>query len=97
VDVACGEMVEKELEAFIQRRSQKGEMDPDEREELWQSSVRAYTARRREEMKAAWASYHAGQAARHRRTLGDLIAHHEEQAAKLMAVQTEGRGVIPIG
>lgn len=31
----------------------------------------------------AWAAFHEGQAERHRRTLEDLIAHHEEQAAKL--------------
>jgi hypothetical protein len=40
-------------------------------------------------MRAAWASYHEGQAERHRRTLQALITHHEKQAAKLC----EGRGV----
>jgi hypothetical protein len=88
VDIARGEMVEKEIDAMIERRSRKGEVDPDEQEELWKASVRAYTARREEEMRAAWASYHEGQAERHRRTLEDLIAHHEEQAAKLC----EGEG-----
>ena len=87
MDVAQGEMVKKELDAMIQRRSRM--VDPDEREELWKESVRAYTARRREEMRAAWTSYHEGQAERHRRTLQDLIAHHEAQAAKLF----EGEGV----
>jgi hypothetical protein len=52
VDVAQGEMVEKELTAFIekrdkQRRSRK--KDPDEQHELWQASVDAYEARRRGE------------------------------------------------
>jgi hypothetical protein len=55
----------------------------DEREDLLKESVRRYNARRREEMRAAWTSYHEGQAERHRRTLQDLIAHHEMQAAKL--------------
>jgi hypothetical protein len=82
VDVARGELVEKELDQMIERRSRK-EPDPDEREELWKESMRAYTARRHEEMRAAWSSYHEGQAERHRRTLEDLIAHHEMQAAKL--------------
>jgi len=82
MDVAHVEMVEAELNRFIERHSSR-KMDPYEREELWQKSVRAYTARRREEMRAAWASYHAGQAARHRRTLEGLIAHHEAQAARL--------------
>jgi hypothetical protein len=35
------------------------------------------------EMRAAWASYHAGQAERHRRTLEGWIAHHEAQAVRL--------------
>jgi hypothetical protein len=49
-------MVEKQLNVMIQRRTRKGKMGPDEREKLWQESVRAYTARRREEMRAACAS-----------------------------------------
>jgi hypothetical protein len=87
--VEHAEMVEKQLDAMIQRRARKEDVDPDEREEIWKASVRAYTAREREEMRAAWASYHEGQAERHRRTLQDLIAHHETQAAKLC----EGEGV----
>jgi hypothetical protein len=89
VDITHGEMAEKQLDILIERRARKGEVDPDEQEELWQASVRAYTARRREEMRAAWASYHEDQAERHRRTLQDLIAPHETQAAKLC----EGEGV----
>ena len=89
MDLAHGEAVEKQLDAMIQRRARKGEVDLDEREALWQVSVRRYNARRREEMRAAWASYHAEQAARHRRTLEDLIDRHETQAAKLC----EGEGV----
>jgi hypothetical protein len=89
MDLVHGEMVEKQLDAMIERRARKGDVDPDEREELWKVSVRAYTARRREEMRAAWTSYHEGQAERHRRTLQDLINHHESQAAKLC----EGEGV----
>jgi hypothetical protein len=87
--VAHGEMVEKQLDAMIQHRARKGDLDPDEREELWKASVRAYTARRREEMRAAWTSYHGGQAERHRATLQALIEHHEEQAAKLMEATHE--------
>jgi len=82
--------VDAELDRLISKRaSQDRRPDPDEREELWKATVRAYTARRREEMRAAWASYHEGQAERHRRTLQDLITHHETQAAKLC----EGEGV----
>ena len=85
---APGEAVEAELNRLIERRARNGAVDRDEQEEIWRESVRRYTARRREEMRAAWASYHEGQAERHRRTLQDLIAHHETQAAKLC----EGEG-----
>jgi hypothetical protein len=35
MEVVRGEMVEKELDAMIVRRSAGRERDPDEREELW--------------------------------------------------------------
>jgi len=81
------ELVEKQLDAMIQRRARKGDVDPDEREALWQTSGRRYNARRREEMRAAWAFYHEGQAERHRATLQALIEHHESEAARLMDVR----------
>jgi hypothetical protein len=81
MDIARGEMVEKELNAMIERRSRQ--KDPDEESELWKASVRAYTARRREEMRAAWCEHHRGQAARLRTTLEALIARHEDEAARL--------------
>jgi hypothetical protein len=90
MDVARGEMVEKQLDAMIQRRTRKGQVDPDEREVLWRASVRRYNARREEEMRASWASFHEEQAERLRRTLAGLVAHHEEQAAKLMDLRPKG-------
>jgi hypothetical protein len=66
-NVEHAEAVEKELDAFIERRSRQ--KDPDEESEMWRQSVRAYTARRREEMRAAWCEHHQGQAARLRATL----------------------------
>jgi ABC-type phosphonate transport system ATPase subunit len=83
VDVAHGEMVEKELDAMIQRRARKGEMDPDEREALWQASVRAYEEKRRQMARLEWHLHHTAQAERLRRTLEALASHHEEQAARL--------------
>ena len=80
--VEHAEMVEKQLDAMIQRRARKGDGDPDEREEAWKASVRRYNARRREEMRAAWCEHHQGQAARLRTTLEALIASHEEQAGR---------------
>ena len=76
--------VDAELDRLMSKRaSQDRRPDPDEREELWQKSVRGYTARRHEEMRAAWCEHHQDQAARLRATLEALIARHEEQAALL--------------
>ena len=80
MDVARSEMVEKQLDALIQRRARKGDVDSDEQEEIWKASVRRYNARRREEMRAAWCEHHQGQAERLRAVLEELIAHHTEQA-----------------
>jgi hypothetical protein len=55
VDIARGELVEKELDAFIERRSRK--KDPDEEHELWKESVRRYNARKREENRLPWCDY----------------------------------------
>ena len=83
MDVGCTEAADAELVRMIEHCSRQGEVEPDERDELWKESVRAYTARKREEMRAAWASYHARQAARHRRTLVGFITHHKAQAVRL--------------
>ncbi len=77
---APGEAVESELDRFIERRFRQ--KDPDEESELWKESVRAYAARRHEEMRAAWCEHHQGQAARLRAVLEVLIARHEEQAER---------------
>ncbi len=50
----------------------------------WKASVRAYNASREAERRAAWASYHQGQAERLRRTMERLAAVHERQAIKLL-------------
>jgi hypothetical protein len=75
--------VDLELDRLITKRaSQERRPDPDEREELWKASVRSYTARKQEELRAAWCSHHEGQAARLRATLEALIAAHEERAER---------------
>jgi hypothetical protein len=43
-DIGRSQMVEKELDQMIERRSRKGEVDPDEREEDYKGSVRRYNA-----------------------------------------------------
>jgi hypothetical protein len=51
------EEADAELVRMIERRSRKGEKDPDERTALWQESVRRYNVRRREENRLAWCHY----------------------------------------
>jgi hypothetical protein len=83
--------VDAELDRLISKRaSQDRRPDEDEQEELWKASVRAYTARRREEMREAWQEYHQDQAARHRAVLESLIARHEGEAARLEATEPKG-------
>jgi len=62
-----GEMVEKELDRLIERRSRQN--DPDEESELWQESVKAYEEKRRQMARLKWHAFHCGQAARHRAVL----------------------------
>ena len=86
--------VDLELDRLISKRaSQDRRPDPDEQEETWKASVRAHTARRREEMRVAWCEYHQDQAARHRGVLEALIAHHEEKARRLLADADQGEGI----
>jgi hypothetical protein len=69
MDIARGELVERELDAMIERRSRQ--KDPDEASELWQESVRQYNDRRREENRLAWCDYFC-------RLAGSLRARAEE-------------------
>jgi hypothetical protein len=79
------ETADAELDRLISNRtSQDRRPDPDEREELWQASVRAYAARRREEMRAEWCEHHQGQAVRLRATLQALIEHHERETERYL-------------
>jgi len=92
VDIAHGELVEKELDAFIEKRHDRRLADEGERpaEELWQESERRYQEKRRRLARLEWHAFHNEHAARHRATLQALIEHHEQQAAKLMDTKPEG-------
>ena len=84
MDIARGEMVEKELDTLISRRSKQ--KDPDGESEAWQRSVSRYNARRREENRLAWQSYFC-------RLAGALRARAEEydrRAQTLMEEQPKG-------
>ena len=83
MDTARAEMVERELDAMIGRRSrQKG---PDEASQLWQESVRRYNARRREENRLAWCEYFS-------RLAGSLRARAKEYDQRVAQLEDRGEG-----
>ena len=88
MDIVRGEMVEKKLDALIERRSRQ--KDPQEDSNLWQESAKAYEEKRHQMARLEWHLHHTAQAERLRRTLEALASHHEEQAAKLMDVRPKG-------
>ena len=51
------DVAERELDCMIERRSRNGEVDPDERDKSWKTSVAAYNARRSEEIRLEWCDY----------------------------------------
>jgi hypothetical protein len=88
VDIAQGEMVEKELDNLTTRRS--GRKDPEEESEVWQESERRHEEQRRLQACYEWHLYHTAQAERVRRTLEELVSHHEQRAAKLVDIEPKG-------
>ena len=92
--VEHAEMVEKQLDALIQRRTGKGDVDPDEAEEIWKESERRYNDRKQQLLRNEWCEYHQGQAARHRAVLESLIARHEEEAARRRRMKSRNRGYV---
>ena len=88
MDIARTEMVERELDTMIERRSRQ--KDPQEDSDLWQESAKAYEEKRRQMARLEWHLHHTAQAERLRRTLEVLASHHEEQAARLMDVRPKG-------
>jgi hypothetical protein len=55
-----------------------------EREDLWEESLRRDRERRRRQLNAERYRYHADQAERLRRTMTDLVEHHEREAIRLL-------------
>ncbi len=89
MDVAQSYQVEKDLDRLIERRSQNGEHDPDERDErdeLWKESIRAYHENRRRQNVAAWFAYFCRQADAHRK----LSESYEARAEELCEERGEG-------
>jgi hypothetical protein len=92
VDISQGESVEHDLNRLIERRHDHRTAEERHKpsEELWQESVERYKAERDRYLRTEWAEYHQGQAERHRAILKGLVAHHEEQVAKLIDTQSKG-------
>ena len=84
MDIVRGELVERELDAMIERRSHQ--KDPDEESELWQESVRRYEARRREENRLAWCDFFS-------RLARSLRARAEEYDQRAALLGDRGEGV----
>ena len=57
MDVVRTEAVEAELTRMIEKRSRKGEVDPEELEPSYAESVRRFNARWREENRLAWSDF----------------------------------------
>jgi hypothetical protein len=55
-----------------------------ERDEIWQASVRRDRELKRQELDAERYRYHADHAERLRRTMTQLVEHHEREARRLL-------------
>ncbi len=82
--VEHSEMVEKELDAFIERRA-KSNPDPDEREESYMESVRRYNARQHQAELWERLRFHRRQLESHRLTFKELIRRHKVGLAECEA------------
>ena len=74
-----------EIDRFIQRRSValKRENQQRREQEAWEESTRIHDEKHRQQVRAEWHLFHLDQAERHRRTLQQLIEHHESRAQQL--------------
>jgi MoaA/NifB/PqqE/SkfB family radical SAM enzyme len=88
VDIARSEAVEADLDRLIERRARKGDVDPDEAEEIWKESVRRYNARRREENRREWCGYFERLAA----CLRARAEEYDHRAQMLMDVRRKELG-----
>ena len=75
---------ESEINRFIERRSLKPDAEQQRVEDLFAETTRRHREKLREENRLAWYCYHLDTAERLRRTMTDLVAKHEEAAARLL-------------
>ena len=73
------------LNALIEKRDRRRVKEEGERpaEEMYAESCRAFEARRRLEIRAAWYGYYMDQAERIERTAAELAAEHRARVAVL--------------
>lgn len=80
-------MVESDLDRLITKRHQKRVSEEQGRvEDGWAESVRAFNARRQQELCWEWLRYHVARQRAHRKTFALLDAHHEAEIAKYEAL-----------
>lgn len=79
-----GENAEAELQQFVAKRetARKSNGEPRSIQKLHETSKQAYDVAKKREARAAWATYHREQAARHHANLSRLIRWHESEAAR---------------
>jgi hypothetical protein len=95
VDVAKTNMVEAELDSFVNRRDVQRRRDEGERpaEAMYAESVRRYDAKRQQELAWQWLRYHARQLRNHETTSALITAHHRgeiERYERLLNINHEG-------
>jgi hypothetical protein len=91
-DIPKGEIVETDLDRFIEGRDRMRRLEEGERaeEQAWVESTRIHNEKRRRQARAEWHWHHMTQAERLRRTLEALIEHHEERAQELASLGSGG-------
>jgi hypothetical protein len=84
MDVTHSESVEKELDAFVERRHERRVAEEGRRpsQAKWRESERRREDGRRQLARLEWHQHHTQHASRLRATLEALIKHHENEAAK---------------
>ena len=84
-DIAKGESVEAEINAFISRRhEQRRKSEPErETEAAWRAAEKLQEAARRRENRAGWCSWHLDRASLYAR----LSVEHEAEAERLQATE----------
>jgi hypothetical protein len=83
VDIAHGEMVEKDLDRLIEKRA--AVEDPEAKEALWFRSVERYNARRRDQNRWEWVRHFDRMAANHA-----AISEDYQRRAEALCVEDRG-------